>query len=196
MFVKIRKKKDCVSRACEPHLLKLACLQPVLHNKRSHHSERPGHGNWRVDPPARRPRAIQNKFKNMNVWLKTCINISMYICIRQRSPWSKLRFCRWSCTDARVGLQRRLIADELMLSNCGAEKDTWETFGLQGGWNRSPAQVGCMRQALGPGARGKPRGSGWRGRWEGGSGWRTHVNPWLFHFNVWQNPPQIKKKIR
>ena len=21
-----------------------------------------------------------------------------------------------------------------------------------------------------------------------------YVNPWLFHFNVWQNPPQIKKK--
>ena len=35
----------------------------------------------------------------------------------------------------------------------------------------SLAQVGCMRQALGPGALGKPRGSGWRGRWEGGSGW-------------------------
>ena len=28
------------------------------------------------------------------------------------------------------------------------------------------------------------RGSGWRGRWEGGSGWGTHVNPWLFHSNV------------
>ena len=28
-----------------------------------------------------------------------------------------------------------------------------------------------MRQALRPGALGKPRGSGWRGRWEGGSGW-------------------------
>ena len=28
------------------------------------------------------------------------------------------------------------------------------------------------------------------GRWEGGSGWGTHVNPWLFHFNVWQNPLQ------
>ena len=39
----------------------------------------------------------------------------------------------------------------------------------------------CMRQALGRGALGKPRGSGWRGRWEGGSGWGTHVNPWLFH---------------
>ena len=31
---------------------------------------------------------------------------------------------------------------------------------------------------------GKPRGSGWRGRWEGGLGWGAHVNPWLFHFNV------------
>ena len=31
---------------------------------------------------------------------------------------------------------------------------------------------------------GKTRGSGWRGRWEVGSGWGTHVNLWLFHFNV------------
>ena len=53
-----------------------------------------------------------------------------------------------------------------------------------------------FRQALGPGALGKPRGSGWRGRWEGGSGWGTHVNPWLFHFNVLKNPPQIKKKLK
>ena len=52
------------------------------------------------------------------------------------------------------------------------------------------AQVVCMRQALGPGALGRPRGIGWRGRWEGGLGWGTHVNPWLFHFNVWQNPLQ------
>ena len=28
------------------------------------------------------------------------------------------------------------------------------------GWNRSPAQVGCMRQVLRPGALGRPRGSG------------------------------------
>ena len=61
------------------------------------------------------------------------------------------------------------------------------------GWNRSPTQIGCMRQALGPGALGRPRGIWWRGRWEGGSGWGTHVNPWLFHFNVWQNPLQYKK---
>ena len=55
-------------------------------------------------------------------------------------------------------------------------------------------QVGCMRQALGPGALGRPRGMERRGRWEGGSGWGTHVNPWLFHFNVWQNPLQLKQK--
>ena len=42
----------------------------------------------------------------------------------------------------------------------------------------------CMRQVLGPGALGRPRGIGWRGRWEGGPGWGIHVNPWLIHFNV------------
>ena len=42
-----------------------------------------------------------------------------------------------------------------------------------------------MRQALGPGALGRPRGIRWRGRWEGGLGWGTHVNPWhdKTHYN-------------
>jgi len=26
----------------------------------------------------------------------------------------------------------------------------------------------------------------WGGRWEGGSGWETHVHPWLIHVNVRQ----------
>ena len=38
-----------------------------------------------------------------------------------------------------------------------------------------------------------PEGVGWGGRWEGGSGWATHVNPWLIHFNVWQKPLQYCK---
>ena len=63
------------------------------------------------------------------------------------------------------------------------------------GWNRSPAQVGCMRQVLGPGVLGRPRGIGWRGRWEGGSGWGTHVTPWLIHVTVWQNPLQCCEVI-
>ena len=43
-------------------------------------------------------------------------------------------------------------------------------------WNRSPVQV----------------------RWEGGargSGWETHVHPWLNHVNVWQKPLQYCKVI-
>ena len=27
----------------------------------------------------------------------------------------------------------------------------------------------------------------------GGSGWGTHVNPWLIHVNVWQKPLQYCK---
>ena len=34
--------------------------------------------------------------------------------------------------DVRVGLWRRLSIEELMLSNCGAEKDSWESLGQQG----------------------------------------------------------------
>ena len=45
-----------------------------------------------------------------------------------------------------------------------------------------------MRQVLRPGALGRPRGIGWRGRWEGRSEWRIHVTPWLIHVDVWQNP--------
>ena len=52
-----------------------------------------------------------------------------------------------------------------------------------------------MRQVLRPGALGRPRGIGWRGRWEGGSGWGIHVNPWLIHVNVWQKPLQYYKVI-
>ena len=52
-----------------------------------------------------------------------------------------------------------------------------------------------MRQVLGPGALGRPRGIGWRGRWEGGSGWGIHVYTWLILVNVWQKPLQYCKVI-
>ena len=39
------------------------------------------------------------------------------------------------------------------------------------------------------------RGMGWGGRREGGSGWGTHVNPWLIHVNVWQKQLQYCKVI-
>ena len=48
---------------------------------------------------------------------------------------------------------------------------------------------------LGVGARGCPRGMGWGGKWEWGSGWGAHVNPWLVHGNVWQKLLQYCKVI-
>ena len=52
-----------------------------------------------------------------------------------------------------------------------------------------------MRQVLRAGALGRPKGMGWGERWEGGSGWGTHVNPWLIHVNVWQKPLQYCKVV-
>ena len=40
-----------------------------------------------------------------------------------------------------------------------------------------------------------PEGWDGEGRWEGGSGWGAHVNPWLIHVNVWQKPLQYCKVI-
>ena len=34
---------------------------------------------------------------------------------------------------------------------------------------------------------------GWDG--EGGSGWGTHVHPWLINVNLWQKPPQYCEVI-
>ena len=52
-----------------------------------------------------------------------------------------------------------------------------------------------MRQVLRAGALGRPRGMGWGRRQEEGSGWGTHVNPWLIHVSVWQKPLQYCKVI-
>ena len=84
-----------------------------------------------------------------------------------------------------------LILNFLILMLCWLSEITWIK---NCNWHTEWIKKYQLRQALRPGALGKPRGSRWRGRWEGGSGWGTHVNPWLFYFNVWQNPPQIKKK--
>ena len=90
-----------------------------------------------------------------------------------------LVYCNTLWENARVGCFKRTTS-----------KDVYYL-----GWNISPAQVGCMRQVLRPAALGRPRGIGWRGRWEGGSGWGIHVTPWLIHVNVWQKPRQYCKVI-
>ena len=52
-----------------------------------------------------------------------------------------------------------------------------------------------MRQVLGAGALGRPKGMGWGESREGGSEWGTHVNPWQIHVSVWQKPLQYCKVI-
>ena len=47
--------------------------------------------------------------------------------------------------DVRVGLWRRLRAEELMLLNCGVGEDSWESLGLQG----DPTSPFWRRSALG-----------------------------------------------
>ena len=64
---------------------------------------------------------------------------------QQRSIYSRLWFFQWSCMDVRVGLWRKLSAEELMLSNCGVGEDSWESFGLQG----DPTSPFWRRSALG-----------------------------------------------
>ena len=108
---------------------------------------------------------------------------------------------------------RKMVTITLYAKQKKRHRGTEQTFGLCGrrwGWDvsreqhrnmyiiyreKDPAQAGCMRQVLGPGALGRPRGIGWRRRWEGGLGWGIHVNPWLIHVNVWQKPLQYCKVI-
>ena len=113
-----------------------------------------------------------------------------------RSPWTKEpgRDSLWSWTQLSIhththSLEKKSHKQRLCLFRvsprpCDITED-WST----------PAQAGCMRQVLGPGALGRPRGIRRRGRWVGGSGWGTHVTPWLIHVNVWQNPLQYCKVI-
>ena len=51
----------------------------------------------------------------------------------------------WSCMDVRVGLSRRLSAEDLMLLNCGVEEDSRESLGLQG----DPPSPSYRRSVLG-----------------------------------------------
>ena len=45
--------------------------------------------------------------------------------------------------DVRVGLRRKLSAEELMLLNCGVGGDSWESLGLQG-----DPTLGCSLEGL------------------------------------------------
>ena len=84
---------------------------------------------------------------------------------------------------------------------------TEQTFGLCGrrrGWDVLREQhetsiLSRVKQITSPGWMHETSAQGWctgkTQRREGGSGWGTHVNPWLIHVNVWQKPLQYCKVI-
>ena len=111
--------------------------------------------------------------------LLVCLMVTMTLCAGQKK--------RHRCTEQTFGLWEK--------ARVGWSERTALKHVYYQGWNRSPAQVGCMRQVLRAGALGWPRGMGWGGRWEGASGWGMHVNPWLIHVNLWQKPLQYCKVI-
>ena len=58
------------------------------------------------------------------------------------------------------------------------------------------ASPGWMHETSAQGwCTGKTQRDGMGREVEGGSGWGTHVNPWLIHVNVWQKPLQYCKLI-
>ena len=108
----------------------------------------------------------------------------------------------WSSMDVRVGLWRRLSAEELMLLNCGVGEDSWESLGWQGdptspfwrrflwrewcwSWNSSTLATSCEElthwkrlwcwEGLGAGGEGDDRG------WDG---WMASLTRWTW---IWVN---------
>jgi len=62
----------------------------------------------------------------------------------------------------------------------------WNMYNIIYETNRQ-SRFDAWYRVLRSGALGWPRGMGWGGRMEGGSGWGTHVHSWRIQVNVWQN---------
>ena len=104
-------------------------------------------------------------------WFYTCQCSCRRVRWCTQPPWNEA----WLKTVASMTSSKNRSGRSFQLAACtqcllfnlkgiGCFKRTASKHVYYLGWNGSPAQVGCMRQALGPGALGKPRGSGWRGR--------------------------------
>ena len=95
--------------------------------------------------------------------------------------------------------RHRCIEQSFGLCGRGQRWDDWEN-GIETcilSYVKQIASPGLMHE---PGHSGlvhwdDPEEWGGEGGWEGGSGWGTHVHPWLIHVNVWQKPLQYCKVI-
>ena len=99
--------------------------------------------------------------------------------------------------------QKRHRCIEHSFGHCRRRRE-WDDFG-KCHWNmyiiicerNHQSRFDTWFRMLGAGALGWPREMIWGLRWEGGSGWGTHVHPWWIHVNLWQsqyNIAKLKKK--
>ena len=108
---------------------------------------------------------------------------------------------RWIRTNISTRQKKRHRSTEQSLGLCGRGRG-WDDLG-EWQWNMyiticeidRQSRFDAWDRALGAGALGWSWGMGWGGRWEGDSGWGTHVPPWWIHVNVWQKPLQYCKVI-
>ena len=75
--------------------------------------------------------------------------------------------------DVRVGLWRKLSAEELMLVNCGVGEDSWESLGLQG----DPTSPSWRRSVLGV------HWKDWCWRWNSNT-----LATWCEELTYWKRP--------
>ena len=79
--------------------------------------------------------------------------------------------------DVRVGLWRKLSAEELMVLNCGVGEDSWESLGLQG----DPISPSKRRSVLGV------HWKDWYGSWNSNT-----LATWCKELTHWKDPDAEK----
>ena len=112
-----------------------------------------------------------------------------------------MEFRKMVMTTLYARQQKRHRCIEQSFGLCGRGRG-WDDLG-EWHWNMYIDMCEMNRQSrfdawdrvLGAGALGWPWGMGQEGRWEGDSGWGTHVHPRLIHVNVWQNHYSIVKLL-
>ena len=112
--------------------------------------------------------------------------INAYICNLERWQWWP---CMWD-SKRDTDVKNRLL-DSVGESEGGMIwENSIETCILPYVKQITQSRFDAWDRVLRAGALGWPWGMGWGGRWEGDSGWGTHVYPWLIRVNVWQKPLQ------
>ena len=131
----------------------------------------------------------KHRFHWEDTWWKegTFSEPEVEISVNPHSPTEHLRMmkCSLSTLSSMVGTRHVWLLSPWNVTS-------WLNFNLN-----SSMGLAVTESTAGDHPKGdsQPSGLGWRGRWEGGSGWGIHVYPRLIHVNVWQKPLQYCKVI-